>query len=136
MGEAVPLSYDRGQNRWKHCWNKDEADFVDGIGKCPKSLTNDVAEGLLQDAFVEADPFALDGVEAGEAPERLFAVHKGVVYQAVPTSRRQGSYHGFPWRHRRGRSPLPRELVEKLRRRAESEGHLREFERWWKEHGR
>lgn len=129
--------YDRGDHRRKHCWNRDSADFVEEqghlVGKCPSTVTDAVAERLLNQAVAEPDPFAVRGRATAAWPRRLYAVYHGVVYEAVPTQPGT-SYHGYPWRGRSGRGPLPTEVIEQLRIQAGAEGFSREFEGWLDEH--
>jgi hypothetical protein len=48
-------------------------------------------------------------------PERIYAVYRGVIYEAMPTIRGL-SYHGFPWRgDLKGRRPLPKTILKQLR---------------------
>jgi hypothetical protein len=129
--------YERGEHRRKHCWKQDDADFVDVdghlVGKCPKTITDDIAEKLLNQAVAEPDPFAVPGRPASLWPKRLYTVHRGVIYEAAPTQPGK-SYHGYPWRGRPGRGPLPTEVIDQLRVKAEAEGFLEEFESWLDEH--
>lgn len=77
----------------KHGWDKNEAGFVeeDGVpvGKCPKNMSIAEAEALLN----EGVPLGADGGDS--APRRIYAIHGGVLYRAVPTNPGV-SYHGFP----------------------------------------
>ena len=99
------------------------------MGKCPNSITDDVAQSVLDQAVAEPDPFAVPGRAPDAWPKRLYGVHKGVIYEAVPTQPGR-SYHGYPWRGREGRGPLPPEVVDRLRELAAAEGHLDTFENW------
>jgi hypothetical protein len=129
--------YERGDHRRKHCWGNDRADFVfqSGVlvGKCPKSITDRIAEQVLNSAVAEPDPFVVPGRVPDTWPKRLYGVYKGVIYEAVPTQPGK-SYHGYPWRGREGRGPLPEEVVNTLRELARAENHLEEFERWLSEY--
>ena len=129
----MPYRYERGEHRRKHCWNQDRADFVlqNGVlvGKCPKSITDAVAETVLNQAVAEPDPFAVPGRAGNPWPKRLYGVYKGVIYEAVPTQPGK-SYHGYPWRGREGRGALPTEVVVQLRALADAEGYLKDFEAW------
>lgn len=133
----MPYKYERGDHRTKHCWKRDQADFVQQqghlVGKCPSSITDSVAETILNQAVAEPDPFLVPGRAAASWPKRLYGVHKGVIYEAVPTQPGK-SYHGYPWRGRDGRGPLPTLVVERLRAMAEAEGYLKEFKSWLDEH--
>jgi hypothetical protein len=130
--------YDRGDHRYKHCWNQDRADFVaEGnavIGKCPNGIDDAVAQRILDRALPEPDPFLSQEGTSTRSPSRLYGVHLGIVYEAVPTTPGR-SFHGYPWRRRPGRARLPSDLVAQLRRQAEESGHERQFDRWMKEHG-
>lgn len=129
----MPYKYDRGEHRRKHCWGNDRAGFVsqDGnlVGKCPNTITDSIAETILNEAVAEPDPFSIPGRTPSAWPRRLYGVYKGVIYEAVPTEPGK-SYHGYPWRGREGRGPLPAEVVDRLRELAEAERHLDEFESW------
>jgi hypothetical protein len=61
----VRYKYERGEHRRKHCWKRDVADFVDEhgylVGKCPSSITDAIAEKLLNQAVAEPDPFVVRG---------------------------------------------------------------------------
>jgi hypothetical protein len=131
----VAYKYERGEHRKKHCWNNDYADFVerDGhlLGKCPNSITDEIAATLLRSAIAEPEPFAVPG--RTPRPKRLYGVHRGVIYEAVPTQPGK-SYHGYPWRGREGRGPLATEVVTQLRAMAAAEGYLDQFESWLDEH--
>ena len=121
------LLYERGEGRYKHVWKHDRAGFVPSgrgaVGKCHRSITQDVASGLLRSGIVPPDPF--EDPSAGTAPpERIYNVYRGVPYVAVPT-RPGTSYHGYPHRGR-----LEPGVVALLRERAEQEGTLREYEKW------
>lgn len=52
-----------------------------------------------------------------------------MIYEAVPTQPGK-SYHGYPWRGRDGRGPLPSEVVDRLRDLARIAGFQAEFEDW------
>lgn len=123
--------YDRGDGRFKHCWNKDEAGFEPGgkgpVGKCPNSISQGEAEELLNSGL----PWFED--EDDEHPSYIFNVRKGIVYEAQPTV--EGiSYHGYPWCQPKGRKwQLPLRILEELRRRAALDGHAKEFNRWMKD---
>lgn len=129
--------YERGEHRRKHCWKRDHADFVvlhgHRVGKCPSTITDAVAEAVLNQAVAEPEPFVVPGRQADTWPKRLYGVYKGVIYEAVPTQPGK-SYHGYPWRGRDGRGPLPTEVIERLRALAEDEGYFEAFESWLNEH--
>lgn len=134
----MPYRYERGEHRHKHCWNNDYAGFVvfqgrHEVGKCPNTINDTLAETLLNQAVAEPDPFAVPGQVQHKWPRRLYAVYRGVIYEAVPTQ--PGSYHGYPWQARKGRSPLPPEVVEQLREVARRQGCLDDFEEWLDQYG-
>jgi hypothetical protein len=133
----LSYKYERGEHRRKHCWKRDDGGFVQTagnlVGKCPNSITDEIAEKLLNQAVAEPDPFVLRGRAPDTWPKRLYAVYRGVIYEAAPTQPGK-SYHGYPWRGRSGRGPLPSEVIERLRSMAEVEGYLEEFESWLDEH--
>lgn len=121
--------YDPGEHRFKHCWSEPRAAFVQQgsaqIGKCPSTLSKDLAEQLLNDGLV---------YPTGEvSPERIYNVHEGVVYEAVFSG---DGWHGYPWRYRPGRRSLPRQIRQELECRAKQLGCLSAYKLWMKEHGR
>jgi hypothetical protein len=117
---------------------QDRADFVQQhgglVGKCPKTITDEIAERVLNQAVAEPDPFVVPGRAPDPWPKRLYGVYKGVIYEAVPTQPGK-SYHGYPWRSRPGRGPLPAEVIDQLREFAKAEGYFEEFEDWLDQHG-
>lgn len=125
--------YERGEGRYKHRWNKDEAGFVPGakgaIGKCHKSITEEIAERVLSQGIPYYDQ------PEDEYPAKIYGVYRGVIYEAVPTTP-EVSWHGYPWRgDLRGRNPLPRKIIRQLKEQAEHDGYLKEYEQWLKEYG-
>ncbi|WP_169338396.1 hypothetical protein [Lamprocystis purpurea] len=130
----VNLTYDPGEHRVKHCWNKPEAGFVAldrgrktiHVGKCPNTLSKAQAEQLLQAGV----SYPLDSPE----PERIYNVHEGIVYEAVNTG--DSPWHGYPWRARPGNAPLPDQIKQELERRAVAAGYGRAFKNWMKNYGR
>jgi hypothetical protein len=131
METKIKWKYEAGEHRVKHCWNEPRADFVRNgsnvIGKCPSTLSKEQAYLLLQDATY----IRTEGITT--QPSRMWNVHEGVIYEAVPTQ--AGSYHGYPWRGRPGMNRLSRQVLADLRRMAETKNCLREFNNWIKEHG-
>jgi len=129
----VPYKYDRGEHRKKHCWKEDRADFVMShghlVGKCPRSITDTIAQTVLNQSVAEPDPFIVPGRKPDPIPKRLYGVYRGVIYEGAPTQPGT-SYHGYPWRGREGRGPLPDEVVDRLREISRIEGFLEEFEDW------
>jgi len=124
--------YDAGEHRVKHCWNKPEADFekmgAAVVGKCPNTLSKQDAELLLRDGV----PLVREGETY---PARVYAVHEGVIFEAVPTIPGV-SYHGYPWRRTPGRNPIPSHILSELEQRAVAQGQLRQFKDWMAHHGR
>lgn len=130
---AISYEYERGEGRYKHCWNKDEAGFEPStkgaVGKCPKSITQEIAEQILK-----------KGVPYYEQPEddypaKIYSVYKGVIYEAVPTTQNK-SWHGYPWRgDLAGRCTLTRKLKNQLKQLAIDEKHLKDYEQWLKHYG-
>ncbi|MFP4171861.1 MAG: hypothetical protein ACLFV4_03015 [Candidatus Hydrogenedentota bacterium] len=127
-------TYERGEGRLKHCWEKDYAGFKPkgrgAVGKCPVSISDANAEAILNKGVevkeAEDDPF----------PARIYTYYEGVVYEAVPT--RPGiSYHGYPWRgDLPGRPSLPAYVKRHLEKQAEQAGQLRDSKQWMKKCGR
>lgn len=126
-------SYDPGEGRKKHAWSRDEAGFEPlgkgPVGKCPVSITRDMAEYLLNEGI----PIYEDG--DSKVPGRIYNVHKGVIYEARRTEYGK-SFHGFPWRGDRGFGPhIPAGIMKKLEKRAIEAGNFREFKKWVKKYG-
>lgn len=130
----IPASkriYDRGEDRFKHCWSNPYPGFLPGrrghIGKCSKRITDAIATELLQTGIHdEADINERD--DGGIYPSKVYNVHQGTIYVAVPTQ--PGiSFHGYPVQGR-----LPRKLLKRLRELAEAHGCLREYDKWVKEY--
>lgn len=127
-GAATQWRYERGEGRYKHRWNKDYAGFVPGdkgaVGKCPKCITEELATEILNQGV----PYYDDPDE--QTPTKIYAVYKGVIYEAAPTM--PGiSWHGYPWRgDLKGRRPLPGKIIRKLRQQSEESGYISEFDQW------
>lgn len=123
--------YDPAEHRIKHCWHKPEADFVKSgshiHGKCPNTLTKMFAESLLVDAVHL--PVEIEGSQ----PSKLWTVHEGVIYEAVPSG--PDAFHGYPWCSRPGMNRLPRQIQKALVAMAEKKGYTREYKDWMKKHG-
>ena len=129
----VRWHYERGEGRYKHRWSNDYAGFVPGkkgpIGKCPKSIDLKTAEQLLSRGV----PFYESADD--DWPARIYAVHRGVSYEAVTTTPGR-SYHGYPWRgDLQGRSQLPRSIINQLRQQAESTNDQQVFYKWLSDYG-
>lgn len=124
------LIYEPGEHRVKHCWHEPFAGVVRCgvavISKCPSVMSKRQARDLLDGAEYEGK---IPGEKAFDAqPKRMWNVHRGVVYEAVPT--RAGSYHGYPWFGRPGRNRLPRRVRSVLQERAQRQGYEKEFREW------
>ena len=120
--------YDPGDDRHKHHWSHDYAAFAfkDGkwIGKCPNTITLDLAEKLLNEGIPLFNPR-----KAIDAPNAIFNVHEGVIYKAVPTLPGY-SYHGYP------EIDMPNETFNQLLKRAEEKGCKKELIKWLKKQNR
>lgn len=128
----IQWKYERGEGRHKHRWGNDYAGFEPGnkgpIGKCPKSITEKVATEILNHGV----PY-YDDLE-DQYPAKIYAVYKGVIYEAAPTMPGV-SWHGYPWRgDLKGRRPLPGTVMRKLKKQAEESGHSKELEQWLKQY--
>lgn len=126
MLEQTEWLYERGDNRHKHHWKKDEAGFVPpvkgGVGKCHASITTEIAQELLRQGVRYNAPGADDVTH-------VYAVYRGTIYEAAPT--RPGiSFHGYPWRGGQGRPALPPRVVRALRAQADKDNCLKGFEDW------
>jgi len=80
----------------KHRWNEHRAGFVEAggetIGKCPRAITIELAEHLLNHQGIS---WSNPRLSPGTYPDRIYVVHDGVVYHAKPTVPGV-SYHAFP----------------------------------------
>jgi len=117
--------YERGEGRFKHCWNRPYAGFEPDkrgeVGKCSSKITNDVAQALLEDGV----EFKIN--DDDPHPDKIYNVFDGVPYVATIT--RPGvSYHGYPWR-----GSIPMRILRELERRADAAGNSREFKNWVRE---
>lgn len=95
------------------------------IGKCPATLSKAQAEVLLNNGIGYPNGAAL--------PERIYAVHEGVVYEAVCSG---GNWHGYPWRLRPGRKAIPTQIKDQLEQHARNQGCYPTFKKWMKTYGR
>lgn len=123
-------TFERGDGRYKHRWTKDEAGFVqhgsDSIGKCHSSITQEVAQGMLNQGV----PYKAPGATT---VEHIYTTYRGVIYEAAPTQHGV-SFHGYPWRGGQGRPALPSSVLRTLRDQAQQQCYLKEFEQWLKLH--
>ena len=128
--------YDKGERRRKHVGLGDQAELRvlhdyphRVIGKCPATIS----EADRQELLNRAVPLA-NGDRELSPPKKVYAVHKGVVYEAQ-TSDRGRTYHAYSFRGK-----LSDALTDLLRGMARDKGCLAEFERWRKanivRHGR
>jgi hypothetical protein len=95
------------------------------IGKCSSGISTDIAQELLDTGFkypTEDDP-----------PNRIYNVHAGVIYEAVCSG--DDAWHGYPWRARPGKSPLPASIMKGLQQRASEQGFPKEYKEWVKRYG-
>ncbi|MBL4683470.1 MAG: hypothetical protein JKY37_02680 [Nannocystaceae bacterium] len=124
--------YQPEEPKKKHKWDYDEPGFVDvpkrkgpgtvRVAKCPSSMTMEQAEELLQGAIA----WSPRGWTR-DYPQRLYAVHDGWLYRAMPTIPGR-SYHGFPEDDQSRQ--VPETLHEAIREVASSKGCVEEIERW------
>jgi len=112
------------KHRWRHAYAGFVEQCGEKVGKCPLTLSDAQAEELLN---TQAVPY-FNPKARGPSPDRLYVVHDGVVYRAVPT--RAGlSFHGFP------ESPehlarLPRAVLEQILALAERLGCKDRVQDW------
>ncbi|QNU62092.1 hypothetical protein [Vreelandella titanicae] len=124
--------YERGEGRHKHRWQYDYAGFVPGqkgaVGKCPKSITEEIATDILNNG----EPYFEN--DDDDMPVKIYSVYKGVVYESVPTQPGV-SWHGYPWRgDLKGRLPLSRKMKNRLKIKADAEGYGDEYLKWLKDY--
>ena len=119
----MPWIYDPGQNRHKHKWSKEYPGFeVENglrVGKCPPSVTADVANMLLNSGVGWDNPYL-----PRPYPHNIYNVHEGAIYKAAITVHGV-SYHGFPHEGR-----IPNEVLIRLRELATEKGCVEGFEEW------
>lgn len=130
MLEQKDWLYERGEGRYKHRWRHDKAGFEEEcgvkVGKCHSSIDIATATELLRNGIVYNAP-------GTTTPEHVYAVYRGVIYEAAPTSPGK-SFHGYPWMGSQGRPALPPRVVNALRVQATAQGELTEFEKWLKQY--
>lgn len=124
--------YEPQRPKVKHKWDYDEPGFEDvpdkkgpgtvRVGKCPSSMTMDQAQTLLLGAI----PWSPRGW-LRDYPQRLYVVHEGWLYRAMPTNPGT-SYHGFPEDDED--RDVPESLHAAIREVAEAKGCADEIERW------
>lgn len=125
-----PWEYRADENpKRKHHWNEPRAGFVieggENVGKCPCTISRDLAEHLLNDqGIVWNNP----RLPSGTYPGRIYVVHEGVVYRATPTIAGV-SYHAFPELPERLRG-LPKKVRERILGLAENLGCRKEVQAW------
>lgn len=90
------------------------------VGKCPRSMTIEQAEELLNAGIVFP-------VDSQGTPQRIYVVHEGTVYRATHTNPGV-SFHGFP--EMIERLPPDRTLRARILERAQSLGCGEEVARW------
>jgi hypothetical protein len=90
-------TYERGEGRFKHCWNNDEAGFEPSpkghVGKCHSSINDVVAEDLLKNGIPE---IAIDEDSEFDFPERIFNVYRGSIRGCSNSARRKLSRLSVP----------------------------------------
>ncbi|MCG5534662.1 hypothetical protein [Ectothiorhodospira mobilis] len=126
--------YERGEGRFKHRWKHDYPGFEPSprgaVGKCPRHVTDEIAERILNED-------AIPSFESEDSPwpDRFHALYQGVVYEAVPTQ--PGiSYHAYPWRgDLPGRPALMRSTLRQLREYADHNDERAALESWLKQYG-
>ncbi len=123
------MHYDPGENRRKHHWSKPEAGFervgAAMVGKCSSKITMEKAQELLSSSL----PYPDDGGK----PRRVYNIFDGTIYEAVSSG--EDTWHGYPWRSRPGRSPLPKDLLKELERRATEQDCSQKYKEWVKKYG-
>lgn len=112
----------------KHHWTEDRAGFIEVngeiVGKCPVSIAVSEAQHLLN---AQSVPY-FNPRAPGPNPDRLYVVHRGVVYRAVPTVAGK-SFHAFPELPARLRA-LPKAVRTQIVSLADQLGCKGEVEEW------
>jgi hypothetical protein len=118
--------YERGEGRFKHCWNRPWAAFEPSprgpVGKCSSKISQEIAQALLDDGIPFKDS------EDDPHPSLIYTLFEGVPYEAAPTLAGR-SFHGYPWRGR-----MPRRILRALEQRAKRDGFHKEFKEWLAQH--
>lgn len=122
-------TYETEWPKRKHGWSEPVAGFVRNkrglVGKCPSDIAHSQAQAILNRAI----PYFGER-NSQDHPRRLYAVHDGVVYRAMPT-RHGVSYHAFPEHHSRfPRSRAGQRLKQQLIAQARQLGCEAEVRRW------
>ncbi|QCL97745.1 hypothetical protein FY140_24415 (plasmid) [Agrobacterium tumefaciens] len=114
--------YDKGERRFKHVGSGDVPEFeIDNdnpkkiIGKCPKTISAQERDRLLEIAIAASNPD-----REIEVPNKLYSVHEGTIYEAQ-TSDHGETYHAYPFRGKLSASILRQlgELADREECRAE-----------------
>jgi len=120
--------YDKGERRFKHVGSGDLPEFeIDDdnpkkiIGKCPRTISEQERDRLLQIAVAATNPDREISV-----PDRLYCVHQGTIYEAQ-TSDHGETYHAYPFRGK-----LAAAILQKLRDLADKERCREAFEKFVK----
>lgn len=120
----MPWKYDPGERRRKHKWHNDYAGFeVEGgveVGKCPTTITQELAEQLLNTGVGWNNP----SIPPSDCPRNIYNVHEGVVYKAAITLAGV-SYHGYPCK-----GQVPGEVVTNLKALAAQKNCSKELDAW------
>lgn len=120
----MPWKYDPGERRRKHKWHNDYAGFeVEGgveVAKCPTTITQELAEQLLNTGVGWNNP----SMPPSDCARNIYNVHEGVVYKAAITLAGL-SYHGYPCK-----GQVPREVVTQLKALAAQKNCSKELEAW------
>jgi len=130
--ERMGWNYERGEHRHKHRWKNDFAGFKPGkkgpIGKCPKHITQEIAEKALNNGVPFYDTPETTEDEA-RFPSKIYTVYMGVIYEAAVTTPGR-SFHAYPWRADLGRAPLPNSILRELEKKLKTKAEKQTFKRW------
>ena len=123
------LVYESGFHRFKHCGQASKATipfdqkFKMFVGKCPNTMTLEIAQKLLVDGLHE---------RLKRLPKTptiaIWNVHEGVVYKAVPNNVGDG-WHGYPTCEKSETGGVPKAIRRQLLNRA-GEKMQRETKNW------
>lgn len=113
----------------KHHWKGIRAGFVtvrgEVVGKCPCTISLELAEHLLNTSGI---PWSNPRFPVGTHPDRIYVVHEGVVYRAMPTIAGV-SYHAFPELPERLRH-VPKTVRAQILTLADQLGCKKEVQAW------